>query len=243
MPELPAAFARRWTDGTGHELAVETVAIDDLLAAVAARMAGPVLHVGARAQVIDGPAGRWQRLLAGRSVIGLDVEPGPGVDAVADIAGDLASLRRKIGAKTVGAVVCCHVLEHVARPWDAARNLQHLLQPGGIIVITVPWVQGWHGFPTDHWRMSFSALRLLFERVAVETEWYSGAREDVGYRLRRDGVPAHGPETLQHERNLLQLMLPDAPAQRAFDDREGDKLPLSRLYMPACAVNMVGVRR
>ena len=163
--------------------------------------------------------------------------------SVCDIEASVQDIRRRTGVRTFDAVVCAHVLEHTATPWAAARNIQFLLRPGGWLIVTVPWVQGFHDYPDDYWRMSFQALRSLFPDIVVDLEFYTGAAEDIAYRLTFNGQCEHSPRTLRIERNLFQLRLDSPPQQHMFDDRPGDKVALSRLYMPGCSVNLVGRRR
>lgn len=220
-------------------LAVERVDVQAEVEALAAAVDGPVLQIGSKADILD-RAAKWRGRFAQAKFIGLDVEAGPNVDVVADIAGDLTMLRRKLGAAQFGFIICAHVLEHVRQPWVAARNIQFLLKPGGRLLVTVPWVQGYHEFPDDYWRMSFAGVRSLFDGVEFFDEFYSGAAEDVGYRLLRNGAPEHSTATCRIERNLFQRLLTGLPPQRMFDDYPGDKLDLSRFYMPACSVNLFG---
>lgn len=220
-------------------LAVERVNVQAEIDALVAAAEGPVLQIGSKADILD-RAAKWRARFPHTKFVGLDIENGPNVDVVADISGELAAIRRKLGAAQFGFVICAHVLEHVRQPWVAARNIQFLLKPGGRLLVTVPWVQGYHEFPDDYWRMSFAGVRSLFDGVDFFNEFYSGAAEDVGYRLLRNGKPEHSPATCRIERNLFQRLLSGLPPQPMFDDQPGDKLELSRFYMPACSVNLFG---
>jgi SAM-dependent methyltransferase len=46
------------------------------------------------------------------------------------------------------------VLEHVQRPWLAARNMETVIKSGGYLYIAVPWVWRYHRYPDDYWRVS-----------------------------------------------------------------------------------------
>src|SRR5262249_46339393 len=147
-------------------------------------------------------AAKWRERFPNDHFVGLDIGDGPNVDAVGDIAGDLYALRKKLGIPQFGFIICAHVLEHVRQPWVAARNIAHLLKPDGHVFITVPWVQGFHEFPNDFWRMSFEGVRSLFDGFAFENEFYSGAAETIGYRILRNGKAEHSVQTCRIERNL-----------------------------------------
>jgi len=45
--------------------------------------------------------------------------------------------------KSVDAVFCCEVLEHVEKPEQAIAQLYRILQPGGYALVSVPWEPLW----------------------------------------------------------------------------------------------------
>ena len=94
------------------------------------------------------------------NAIGMDIEPGPGVDFVHDIEQPLP--------QTYAHIHCYSVLEHVKRPWLAAQVLQDALQPGGTIAILTPFVWRIHGYPDDYWRFTPHCIRELFPRIHFE---------------------------------------------------------------------------
>jgi len=211
------------------------------MAALASGVTGDVLQIGSRASVIDTQA-PWRKLFAHCNFTGMDLQAGTNVDVVADITASASDLRRRLKVKAFDAILCRHVLEHVAAPWEAARNIKFLLKPGGLLFVTVPWVQGYHEFPHDYWRMSFAGLKALFPGFEWTLEFYTGDREEEGFRLLWNGQPEHSERTLRIERNLFQFAIDQAPDQDMFDDHPGKKIHLSKFYMPACSVNLVGRR-
>ena len=40
-------------------------------------------------------------------------------------------------------------MEHVAKPWLAAKNIEDILQDGGLLIWTTTWVWRIHGYPND----------------------------------------------------------------------------------------------
>lgn len=133
---------------------------------------GPVLHIGSKASDID-TTSRWRRVYAGKQVIGIDIEDGQNVDYVFDITKNISGLRKKTGIKQYETIVAYHLLEHVKNPFETAANIEKLLKPGGRLVISVPWVQAFHAYPDDFWRISFSGLRQLFQNLDFEFEFYA----------------------------------------------------------------------
>lgn len=100
------------------------------------------------------------------------------------------------GADRFDGVICLEVLEHVRRPWVAARELLRVLRPGGGLLVTAPFLagphgkggrnQGHHGYP-DLWRFTADGLRALFDGLhAVEVVPIDGPIE-ARIRLTRLG--------------------------------------------------------
>ena len=201
---------------------------------IAGMLDGPVLHIGSRSQIIDQKIdGRftWRDALAGKQLVGVDLEPGDNVDAVVDITWDQDRIDDALDGRRFGSILCSHLLEHVRDPFAAARNIAALLEPGGRIFIQVPWVQGFHDFPDDFWRISFSGLRVLFEGFETEEMLYSGGSSDVCYRIHRGGAPALDIEALKIEPELFQIVFPQNVNQSMLK-KHARTAYLSRAYMP-----------
>jgi len=113
---------------------------------------GKVLLVGSRLY-----NGSYDRREWYKEVIGLDMQDGPGVDVVHDL--------EKPYSGQFDHVDCCSVLEHVARPWLLAQNIQNVMVPGASLVVSVPFSWRVHGYPSDYWRMTTEAVALLFDKV------------------------------------------------------------------------------
>ncbi|HEX2888710.1 methyltransferase domain-containing protein [Vineibacter terrae] len=222
--------------------------IDQLLDIVAqARPSGPVsvLQVGARIAPVNRAERNWRHLVEARygpraRFTGLDIAAGDNVDLVSDIC-DRQALARALGRRRFDLIVCEHVLEHVRAPWRAAESVQALLAPGGHLLVAVPWVHAHHARPDDYWRMSFAGVALLFEALQVVGLFYTGtaAGLDVAYRVTRGDVLELSPAIGAVEHGLFQLTLDHAENKDLLQRQPGQRLPLSRAYMPAMLVNVV----
>jgi len=153
------------------------------------KLGDDVLEVGSR---MTNDKCWWivNRDLAKGAWLGIDMQPGSGVDLVADIHDLPAEWEGKFSA-----VLCSEVLEHVARPWVALPKLRAVIRPGGWIVVTTLFAFPEHGFPDDFYRYSQSGLRLLLEDAGfkdVHTE-YAGEIHTV--------LDDHG-EGLIHKRKI-----------------------------------------
>lgn len=128
-----------------------------------------VLEVGGKQY---GHGIEYGTLFPGAQMIGVDQEAGSGVQLVADLTEDVP---RWLTEQSFHAILCCSVLEHCAAPWKMAAVLERLLERGGLLYVTVPWIWRFHPYPKDYFRMSADGVRQLFpaitwERVAYATQ-------------------------------------------------------------------------
>ena len=79
-----------------------------------------------------------------------------------DIVGDAAAL--PCLSNSVSGVVCNAVLEHVPDPWRVVREIDRILQPGGHVLIEVPFLQHYHPSPEDFHRFTIEGTRALCRR-------------------------------------------------------------------------------
>jgi hypothetical protein len=129
---------------------------------------GPFLEVGSRNY---GNTQDFRSLLASKGrYIGADLQPGPGVDMVADFTADFAAIDAALGGLRFGTILCLSVLEHCKQPFVMADHLTRLLNPGGKIYVSVPFAFKFHGFPSDYWRFTHEGVRLLFPRLVFDME-------------------------------------------------------------------------
>jgi hypothetical protein len=127
------------------------------------RLEGPFLEVGAKDY---GSTQDFRTALATRGeYLGVDMQPGPGVDLVADLTEPLEEIDRRLGGRRFGTIICLSVLEHCAQPFVMAENLTALLKPGGRIYISAPFAWRFHGYPSDYWRFTHEGVRKLFPRI------------------------------------------------------------------------------
>ncbi len=97
-------------------------------------LAGTVVDLGAR----DKPYGPW---LTGDAIhIGVDLAPGPGIDACIG-----TDERLPFGDASVDAVLCTQVMEFVGDPDALVAEIARCLRPGGRLILTVPFTSNQHG--------------------------------------------------------------------------------------------------
>lgn len=105
------------------------------------------------------PHGVWTKV---------DREPGTDVDVVVDahqIEQDLAAERGVW--PTFDAYVACSVFEHLERPWVAMRAAAEVVRPGGWVYVQTHQTFPLHGYPSDYFRFSTEALRVIMEDAGL----------------------------------------------------------------------------
>lgn len=151
--------------------------------AQAIHLGDDVLEVGARQHE---PNAWWlvNRDLAQGRWLGIDMQPGRGVDVVAD----LHELPHDWTGRFTG-VLCSEVLEHVRWPWVALAQIHRVMSPGAWLVITAPFCFPRHAYPSDYFRYTEDGLRelLLYAGFAEVLTAYS--RPQIAFALNDHGEP------------------------------------------------------
>jgi SAM-dependent methyltransferase len=137
------------------------------------------------------------------SYYGIDVYPGPKVDAV--IAPEEPW---PLPDQAFDGVICTQVLEHARDAEFVVGELARVTRPGATVVASVPFMYPEHGAPHDYRRFSRHGARELFERSGFEatTEVQGAIGSSLGaiglvwLEQRLAAVPGGGP--------LLLLTLP-----------------------------------
>lgn len=131
----------------------------------------PVLEVGSW-----NLAGTARQLLPQEGYVGLDMQPGPGVDLCLDILSTGGRLSGKFRT-----VLCTSTLEHITEPWRALGVMFDALRPGGLFIATWCFMFPMHdaeiekGQSGDYWRVTPQGFRHVlwntgFERIHTEAE-------------------------------------------------------------------------
>lgn len=113
------------------------------------------------------PYRQWLRC---RRFEALDLLPATGPDLV----GDAHRLPIRDGA--YDAVIATQVLEHCHTPERVVAEIHRVLKPGGVLVVSVPFVYVLHADPWDFWRFTEYALRHVLRPFAEVQVWPLGNR-------------------------------------------------------------------
>jgi SAM-dependent methyltransferase len=132
---------------------------------------GPILEIGSYQVRGQEEIADLRALLPGKDYTGLDMRPGPGVDLVAD-----AEALPHPDA-SVGTVIAMSALEHVPRFWRVFDEIYRVLRPDGAVLLACPFYFHIHSYPSDYWRFTPEALKLLLEGYPHQLiGWHGPAR-------------------------------------------------------------------
>jgi SAM-dependent methyltransferase len=100
-----------------------------------------------------------------KSYVGVDMQPGAGVDLICDG----AKVHEKFGESAFDVVICCEMLEHV-KDWKAVvSSMKRVLKIGGVLIVTT---RGpgffYHAYPDDFWRFTLDHARAIFADMTIE---------------------------------------------------------------------------
>ena len=126
------------------------------IASFAGHLHGPLLDVGCGSKP-------YRSLFAVESYVGLDIDSEVArLRGVADAFYD--GNRFPFPDAQYQSVLCNQVLEHVFQPEAFVQEIWRVLQPGGKLLLTIPFVWDEHEQPHDFARYSSFGLRALLER-------------------------------------------------------------------------------
>ena len=148
--------------------------MNDFMAGVARAAAetfdfpAPILEVGSFQVAGQEHLANLRGLFSNKQYVGIDMRPGPGVDAVENV----ECLPR--GDRSVSSVLALNLFEHVERFWLGFSEIQRVLRPDGLVLVSCPFHLHIHAFPNDYWRFTPEAFRLLLDRLPTKIIGYHG---------------------------------------------------------------------
>ena len=79
---------------------------------------------------------------------------------------------------TFDTILALEVLEHLHDPVVAAREILRVLSPGGLAILSSPFMFHIHADPSDYTRLTSAGIKLLFSGISLKTIPY-GSRFHV----------------------------------------------------------------
>jgi hypothetical protein len=97
----------------------------------------------------------------GMTCVGLDLKEGKNVDVV----GDPHRLSQLFEPQQFDAILSISLFEHMLMPWKVVLEMNRVLKPGGLVLISSHHTFPLHDEPNDLWRFSDRAWRGLFNEI------------------------------------------------------------------------------
>jgi len=94
----------------------------------------------------------------------LNIDPSSGATYVADLC---ANNEGVIPSSRFDFVVCTEVLEHTLQPFDAVKEIERVLKPGGLVFASSPFNFRIHGPLPDCWRFTEHGWKALFKDFEI----------------------------------------------------------------------------
>jgi len=110
-------------------------------------------------------------LFPGKWYVGCDARSGVGVDRIEDLMG------LSLGDETVGTVLILDTLEHVENCHRAMEEVHRIVKPEGIVAISSVMLFPIHEYPSDYWRFTPEAFRLLLRPFLTALVSHEGEPE------------------------------------------------------------------
>ena len=110
---------------------------------------GMTLNIGSGPRVIND------------DVVNVDIYPYAGVKIVADVNAI------PLPSASVARIISDTVLEHIADPIGAVKEMYRLLVPGGLAYVTTPFLYPYHSSPDDYQRFTKNGVIALFRDFEI----------------------------------------------------------------------------
>ena len=161
----------------------------------------PVLEIGS--YQVEGQESliNLRSLFSNKSYTGIDMRPGRGVDCVADV----ESL--PYATASAGTVVALSTFEHVPRFWRGFEEVHRVLRPDGVLFVSCPFHFHIHNHPSDYWRFTPEAFRVLLSPYPQRIVGWHGPKNrpsSVWAVAFREECPAVSLEQITRYQSLMQ---------------------------------------
>jgi SAM-dependent methyltransferase len=104
----------------------------------------------------------------GKTYLGCDMRPGVGVDQIENVH------NLSFASESIGTVIMLDTLEHVENPFISVAEILRVLKPGGFLLMTSVMLFPIHDYPSDYWRFTPNAFKLLLANYDLSVIGYQG---------------------------------------------------------------------
>lgn len=128
----------------------------------------PILEVGSYQVASQEQIANLRAHIPRKQYVGIDMRPGPGVDSVENVE------RLPRGDRSIGSVLALNLFEHVQRFWRGFDEVQRVLRPDGVLLVSCPFHLHIHAYPNDYWRFTPEAFRMLLDKLPTKIIGFHG---------------------------------------------------------------------
>lgn len=97
-------------------------------------------------------------------VVTLDIDPNSKATYIADIC---KNNKKNLPNDSFEFILCTEVIEHVANPFKAVKEIYRILKPGGFLFLSTPFNFRIHGPLPDNWRFTEHGIRELLKKFNI----------------------------------------------------------------------------
>ncbi len=120
----------------------------------------------------------------------------------------------------IDVVLMTEVLEHLHHPSQCLMELNRIMKPGGVLILTVPFMWGMHELPQDYHRFTEFGLKTLLCDAAFKLEFLQRRGELIGLILSLFIILMYGSIEYLHRIKILsflnKLLIPIAERLEKF---------------------------
>jgi SAM-dependent methyltransferase len=149
-----------------HYITYRRLWLDKLLQSFASEMRGRVMDIGGKRKNKRGSFQPPHEQAQAWFYVNLDLTTEPNLFA------DVSAL--PVQGQSVDVVICTEVLEHLSDPQSCAAEILRILKPGGMALLSVPFLYPVHADPEDFQRFTADGLKRLFSPCASLEVWPMG---------------------------------------------------------------------
>lgn len=215
------------------------------------RIRGPILEIGSK-KYSNSTFMNYRKLFNNLDYTGIDLSEGENVDLIIDLTEDFNTIEKKINRK-YNTIICCSVLEHVKDIFRFSTNLTKLLNPNGILLLSVPFTWEFHGYPNDYWRFTPASIQYLFPNLSFPINCRTISSHIDGHiksiednpntfayvrLLGGTNQPTPNVSPITILRTIFQLIRKKRISHHGI---LYNSLKSTRLFYPSC-INMIGIK-
>ena len=122
----------------------------------------PIIEIGSFIVPGQEELANLRSIFPGKQFIGCDMRTGNGVDRIENV----ESL--SLSDESVGTVLILDTLEHVENCFKALDEIYRVLKKDGIVIMTSVMDFPIHDYPSDYWRFTPEAFKLLLNKFSIK---------------------------------------------------------------------------